>query len=125
MSPSKSKQLGRLVRQQREAQGLSIRELAQKARMNHSLIGFIETGERPATTDAIRKLARALRVPIEDLFALSDHMLTETLPDFEPYLRAKFALPDSAIRKLRADFDALLEQSKRRKKGGRDGKRPR
>jgi transcriptional regulator with XRE-family HTH domain len=61
--------LGREIQRIRKASGLSQEELAEKAGLTRNYIGFIERGERNASTAAIIKIARALSVPPADLFA--------------------------------------------------------
>ena len=125
MSPTRSNQLGRFIRQHREANKLSVRDLADKLNVSFGFVGHLEAGRKAPTTEMLRKLARALRVPVEDLFALSDHMMTEALPDFAPYLRAKFELADRDIRHLQEQFDELLDKKSSKRKGGGHGKHSR
>lgn len=125
MAPSNTTKLGPFIRQQREANNLSVRDLADKLDVSFGFVGHLESGRKAPTTDMLRRLARALRVPVEDLFALSDHMMTETLPDFAPYLRAKFELADRDIKKLQTQFDELLDKKTSKRKGAGHGKRPR
>lgn len=61
--------LGREIQRIRKASGLSQEELAEKAGLTRNYIGFIERGERNASTAAIINIARALSVPPADLFA--------------------------------------------------------
>jgi transcriptional regulator with XRE-family HTH domain len=125
MAPSRTNQLGKYLKQHREELGLSVRELADKMDVSFGFIGQLESGRKSPTLDMLRKLARALRVPVEDLFALSDHMMTETLPDFGPYLRAKFELAERDIRKLQSQFDEMLDKKRPQPKGGSHVKRSR
>lgn len=52
--------IGRMVREAREKSGLTVRELADKARMSHSHIVRIEAGRYNVTVDTFDKLGSVL-----------------------------------------------------------------
>jgi transcriptional regulator with XRE-family HTH domain len=60
--------LGRSIRAQRLAQGLSQEELADRASLHRNYIGGIERGERNVGIKAIYALARGLGVEVGRLF---------------------------------------------------------
>jgi len=62
------KKFGERVRQLREALGLSQDALAFKSGIHRTRIGIVERWQRNLTLENIEKLAKALGVPIEDLF---------------------------------------------------------
>lgn len=112
MPPSKRAiQLGRLVKKHRQAKGLSLRAAAEQIGYDHSYLGRIEAGdyESPAPK-LLKKLATVLDIPIEDLYALAGYQVEDRLPDFAPYLRAKFDLPDEAVDRLDEYFQMLKEK---------------
>jgi ribosome-binding protein aMBF1 (putative translation factor) len=51
----------------REKRGLSQRALAEQAGVSPSYLAEIETGKKPGSADALRKLSRVLAVPMENL----------------------------------------------------------
>jgi ribosome-binding protein aMBF1 (putative translation factor) len=51
----------------REKRGLSQRELAEKAEVSASYLAEIETGKKPGSADALRKLSRVLAIGMEYL----------------------------------------------------------
>ena len=51
----------------REKRGLSQRELAEKAEVSASYLTEIETGKKPGSADALRKLSRVLAIGMEYL----------------------------------------------------------
>ncbi len=51
----------------REKRGLSQRELAEQAGVSPSYLAEIETGKKPGSADALRKLSRVLVIPMENL----------------------------------------------------------
>jgi transcriptional regulator with XRE-family HTH domain len=51
----------------REKRGLTQRMLAEQAGVSPSHLAEIETGKKPGSADASRKLSRALAIPTENL----------------------------------------------------------
>lgn len=55
------------LRRLREFSGKSIRQLAKEAEVSHSHLAYIENGGRQPGEAIVKKLADALKVPMEDL----------------------------------------------------------
>jgi len=51
----------------REKRGLTQRELAEQAEVSPSYLAEIETGKKPGSAAALRKLSRVLAIPMENL----------------------------------------------------------
>jgi ribosome-binding protein aMBF1 (putative translation factor) len=51
----------------REKRGLSQRELGEQASVSSSYLAEIETGKKPGSAEALRKLSRVLAIPMENL----------------------------------------------------------
>jgi ribosome-binding protein aMBF1 (putative translation factor) len=51
----------------REKRGLSQRELGEQAGVSSSYLAEIETGKKPGSAEALRKLSRELAIPMENL----------------------------------------------------------
>jgi transcriptional regulator with XRE-family HTH domain len=62
------KTFGRKVRVLRKAMGYSQEKLADKAGLHRTYIGSIERGEQNVSLDNISKIAKALQVPVAELF---------------------------------------------------------
>jgi transcriptional regulator with XRE-family HTH domain len=60
---------GFAVKQRRQELGISQEVLAERAGLHRTYIGDIERGARNVSLENIEKLAKALQVPISDLFA--------------------------------------------------------
>lgn len=56
---------GTAIRAIRAAQGRSLRSLADEAGISASFLGQVERGEKPASDDAVTRIARALDVPTD------------------------------------------------------------
>jgi transcriptional regulator with XRE-family HTH domain len=61
---------GQRVRAEREKQGLSQEELAEKAGVHRTYIGMIERAEKNITLVNIEKIAKGLGIPIDKLMNL-------------------------------------------------------
>jgi len=60
---------GQRVRELRKARGFSQEELAHRAGIHWTYLGGIERGERNPALVNIGKIARALKVPLAELFS--------------------------------------------------------
>ena len=60
---------GRRVRELRHARGFSQEGLAERAGLHWTYVGGIERGERNPALENINRLAKALGVPLAELFA--------------------------------------------------------
>lgn len=106
--------LGTLIKQRRESLGLSQSSLATKAELSHTTLSRLEAGKvlRPSP-NVLGRLATALGIGPEDLFAAAGHVMPDQLPDYLPYLQARHAyLPPEAILELQQHFDYVLSRYK-------------
>lgn len=67
MADEARKKFGVNVKRRRKALGLSQEALAHESGIHRTYIGSVERGERNISLDNIVTLARALRIPPEDL----------------------------------------------------------
>lgn len=120
MPPSKrAKQLGRLIKQARLAKGLSQRAAADQMGQHHSYLARLEAGDFDAPRpQQLKTLARVFDIPIENLYAIAGYQVEGRLPDFAPYLRAKYDLPDEAVDRLDEYFHMLKDRYGPETKGG-------
>lgn len=68
MGKSINVRFGKKVREERLKQILSQEELAERAGVHRTYIGMIERAEKNITLENIEKIAKALNIPIKDLF---------------------------------------------------------
>lgn len=69
---------GQNVRRIRRTRGYSQEELAERARLHRTYVGSVERGERNVSLHNIVALARALDVPVSELFS---GIITQTVGD--------------------------------------------
>jgi transcriptional regulator with XRE-family HTH domain len=62
--------LGSRIRERRVAQGLTQARLAEKCALHRTFIGSVERGERNVSVLNLRQIAKVLRVPLAELFAV-------------------------------------------------------
>jgi transcriptional regulator with XRE-family HTH domain len=105
MSPTHP-QFARFLTKHRKACGLSKSELAREVGVHRSNVTFWEYGKVLPKVNVLERLARALHVSYEDLFAMAGYANPEGLPDPKPYLRAKYpGLSKRAITEAEKFFD--------------------
>lgn len=68
MSSKIVEQFGKRVRELRLERELSQEELGAKAKLHRTYIGMIERGEKNITLENIEKIAKALDIPIRNIF---------------------------------------------------------
>jgi XRE family transcriptional regulator of biofilm formation len=61
--------LAAVIRQRRQARGLSLNRLAATARLSRQMLSFIETNRRVPTIDTVARISRALGLPCSKLVA--------------------------------------------------------
>src|SRR3954453_15201186 len=110
--------LGQYIRQRRRELGLSLNHLAAATGLHKSFLSRVESGAvRQPAVDSLQRLAAALQLPETELFGLLDRRARDQLPALQPYLRAKYDLPDAVI----ADITAYLSRYGDLSPGPRDG----
>jgi transcriptional regulator with XRE-family HTH domain len=69
--------------------------------IHNSYLARLESGENDSpSADLLQKIADVLEISSTDLLAFIGVKPPEGLPEFAPYLRAKYRMDDAAIRKL-------------------------
>jgi transcriptional regulator with XRE-family HTH domain len=110
--------LGNRMRQRRAELGMSLNDLATATGLHKSFLSRLESGEvRQPAADSLRRIAQALGLPETELYGLLDRRARDQLPPLQPYLRAKYDLPDEII----ADVTAYLARYGSVSAGPRDG----
>ncbi len=120
MESEATTELGLYIRRQRQRERMTIRQLADAAGVDFSWLGRLERGEY-ASPDArlLGAVARGLGLDPSDLNILAGYPSGDGLPEFAPYLRAKYDLPADVVSQLEANFD-YINRSYRRTRGGGD-----
>src|SRR5689334_17171324 len=116
-------ELGRRIREQREALGLSARELARRTGMNDKTVVRIEQGLFASPgPDKLARIADVLDLSLADLYALADYTVPDELPAFRPYLRSRYGdLPSEAQDDLAKAFERVIRKHGYDPDGPEDG----
>lgn len=102
-----STNLGEYIKSARIEHGWSLRQLASEAEVDYSWLSKVERGIYGAPDPRyLDRLAEVLKLATADLFAMAGYE-SRGLPQFAPYLRAKYDLPDDAIDQLEAEFQRI------------------
>ncbi|MGD0197227.1 MAG: helix-turn-helix transcriptional regulator [Solirubrobacteraceae bacterium] len=111
MTKAQQNELGSYITKVREAKGLSLRALAEAAKVGMGSLSEIENGRRLARTETLRRIAEALGIDWEDLYALAGYGRPQNLPSFGPYLRSKYGDQLSAkdLKQLERYFKSVTE----------------
>ena len=112
MNPKQAKELGRQLRARREALGLSLRDLAERAETTDTTVIRLEQGAYAAPApDKLSRIADALGLSLADVFALAEYVVPDELPTFAPYLRSKYRdLPAPAVDELERSFKRITKR---------------
>jgi len=63
-----SKKLGKRINQLRAVKKMTQEKLALEADLNRAYIGYIECGERNPSTETVAKIAKVLKISLNELF---------------------------------------------------------
>jgi transcriptional regulator with XRE-family HTH domain len=102
--------LGEYLRAARERAGISQRQLASRVGIHHSYLARLESGENDGpAAEVLQTIADVLEISSADFMAFIGVKPPEGLPEFAPYLRAKYRLDDAAIREMAEHMRRLGE----------------
>jgi transcriptional regulator with XRE-family HTH domain len=113
-------ELGKAIRMVREAKGLKLGALAERASVSVPFLSLVENGERQPSLAVLRKLAEGLRIPSEVLIMLSQPATG--------HLQSKDQTTQSlvrAIQKMQSVEDDLRSKLEPEEKSGASKKRHR
>lgn len=101
---SEISKLGNYLKQLREEQGLSIRNVARQTKMSPSHLAKIEAGDtfKTISIQTLIKLSKFYGIPINAILKEAGFIenTEDELPGFAQYLRAKYQLSPQAIRDM-------------------------
>ncbi|HEX6700900.1 MAG TPA: helix-turn-helix domain-containing protein [Gaiellaceae bacterium] len=123
MQQDQAKRLGRWLREQRQAAGISKRELARRADMTDGTIVRIEQGAFDAPSPhKLARIAEALKLSLADVYSMAGYATPDDLPSFQPYLRRKYRdMPPGAVADLETAFRRIASKHGYEPKGPAPG----
>ena len=124
MADRNLQQLSAILRRERARAGYTVRDLAEKAGLVPSTVSRLESGlvaePRPSH---LQKLAQALGVDVEELYAEAGYIAPGALPELRSYLRVKYGLDDEAASRIEGYLEATRQANQAPKEGRHDGTR--
>lgn len=75
------------IRENRNRQGLTIEELAEKSNISVSFLSYIETGKKKPSLSTLFNIAKGLKIDISNLFITSKKVKYESQDDLNQYLK--------------------------------------
>lgn len=112
LSKEQAAHLATILRARRAELRLSMRDVAADSGLQLATISGLETGGNlTPQPDTIAALAKALQLSVSDLYAAVGWLPAGELPNFRPYMRAKYRdLPDDAVAEVEAFIDQLAKR---------------
>lgn len=107
-SNHRAAEVGDLVRQLREAQGLQKKQLAEMSSISPSTLVRLERGDWLPQTETLIQIANALNVSYGDLAELVGFDAAKALPEPASYFRTKYGMTNKEAEQLEKQFDELL-----------------
>lgn len=109
MNDHTQKALGQLLAAARNAAGLSYGKLEQITGITKATLYKLEQGSIATPNPTmLPQLAKALNLPLADLYASAGYEQPQSLPTFSPYLRSKYKhLPLKARDELAEAFERI------------------
>ena len=115
MSPARRHSLGDLIREQRQARGLSQRALAKAVGLQNSRLARLENDEvERVDPRLLQRIAYVLDSSLEDYYLLAGYPLPQRLPELRVYMRTKYQLSDEEI----GEVNQIIEQHMANDEGG-------
>ena len=110
MDKEQAARLGTLIRQRRQALGMSTHELGERIGTRNSTIIRLEQGAFAAPSpEKLAGIAEALGMSLADMYGHAGYVVPNDLPGFHAYLPARYReLPQEAIQELIDMFDILV-----------------
>jgi transcriptional regulator with XRE-family HTH domain len=122
--PRDLKQLGSLLKSERERAGMTVRQLAEAAGLVPSTVSRLETGFIASPKpEHLQRLAQALGIDVEELYAAAGYLMSGTLPELRPYLRTKYGLTDQQASQIEGYLQAVRDTNERPGEEGQHDRR--
>ncbi|MDO3175887.1 helix-turn-helix domain-containing protein [Mycobacteroides abscessus] len=112
MTPEQTAHLISQLRHRREQAGLSVNEVARRAKVDPGTAWRIEQGMiSTPRAESLIAIGRVLDIPSADIFATVGWLSADELPSIGPYLRTKYDyLPDEAVEAIESHIAMVLDQ---------------
>jgi transcriptional regulator with XRE-family HTH domain len=112
LSTTQAKAIASLLKNRRTKLGLSMRLVCRQSGLNIATLSQLEAATNLSPQPhTFKALARALKLPVSDLYAVADWLPAAELPSFRHYLRASYQdLSEEAIAEVEGLVSTLRSQ---------------
>jgi transcriptional regulator with XRE-family HTH domain len=108
--------LGRFVRERREAAGLSQRQLALAASVSVSNISRLESGFHPTPSlELLRRVAEVLGIDMAELLSYRGIPMPEGSAGLKIYLRRQYGLPEEGVAEVQEAVERISAKYRKTK----------
>jgi transcriptional regulator with XRE-family HTH domain len=112
----KVRQVGRFIREQRRAVGLSVRKLASLAGVSNPYLSQIERGLRRPSAEILNGIAKALRISSETLYVQAGILDPRQDTDLRTAIQADRTISPKQKEVLLSVYESFREETARRRR---------
>lgn len=92
------RELGEVLREYRQRQGRTLREVSSGARVSLGYLSEVERGQKEASSELLSSICRALNVPLSHVLRLVADRIDLIEGRIPPHMRVPNAVPDELVR---------------------------
>ncbi len=92
------RELGEVLREYRQRQGRTLREVSSDARVSLGYLSEVERGQKEASSELLSSICRALNVPLSHVLRLVADRVDFAEGRIPPHLRVPNTIPDELVR---------------------------
>lgn len=105
--------LGRYLEAARQEAGLSLRQLAEAADVQPTIVARLMRGDVKKPTPAhLMRIATVLELKTSDVFLIAGLPIPTELPSVEALLRTEYDLPEDAVAEAKQQIEAIVARYK-------------
>ncbi|MCI1675981.1 MAG: helix-turn-helix domain-containing protein [Ancrocorticia sp.] len=92
------RELGEVLRQYRQRQGRTLREVSSDARVSLGYLSEVERGQKEASSELLSSICKALNVPLSHVLRLVADRVDFAEGRIPPHMRVPDSVPDDLVR---------------------------
>ncbi len=96
--PLLRRELGEVLREYRQRQGRTLREVSSDARVSLGYLSEVERGQKEASSELLASICSALNVPLSHVLRLVADRIDFSQGRIPPHLRVPDSVPDELVR---------------------------
>lgn len=92
------RELGEVLREYRQRQGRTLREVSSDARVSLGYLSEVERGQKEASSELLSSICKALNVPLSHVLRLVADRVDFSEGRIPPHMRVPDSIPDELMR---------------------------